>query len=56
MKYKTYYMPNARSQLDQLEPGLRKRIVKKIQFFRKTRNPLRYAKKLKDQSYSSIQI
>jgi mRNA interferase RelE/StbE len=50
MKYRTYYTPNAKSHLDKLEYGLRKRIVAKIRFFRKSTNPLNYAKKLKNSS------
>lgn len=50
MKYQTFYTQNARSQLNQLEVNLRKRIVKKIKFFRQSENPLYYAKKLKDKS------
>lgn len=56
MRYQTYYMPNARSQLNQLEPSLSKRIIKKIKFFRNSQNPLHYAKQLKDRSIAQYRF
>lgn len=56
MKYKTYYTPKAKFDLNKLEFGLRKRIVKKVQFFRSSSNPLQHAKKLKDQSIAQYRF
>jgi mRNA interferase RelE/StbE len=56
MKYKLFYSKKANSQLKKLDGGLGKRIVKRLKFIRCTKNPLHYAKKLKDKSIAQYRF
>lgn len=56
MKYEFVYLEKFVSQLEKFEKDVVKRIAIKLEFFENSKNPLHYAKKLKDRSIAQYRF